>query len=318
MVERGADVVLSEARALHPDPHFLLEVTLPKGYRRAFAQIARQRRKARGICLSVRGLSIEEPLALPGSLMKTIATALAIVAILTGRALAWGYEGHRIVAEIAEQYLEPVTARHVRELLAQIRPQRRATGPWHYVDIPIHPPAGTPAAYDAARDCPRGDCVVAKIDERAAVLRDTSAAPRDRLEALKFVVHFVADIHQPLHCADDGDRGGNDIRVEFMGRQTNLHAVWDTGILAPAVAGDERAYALQLTRSITPEQWRGGSAADWATESYGVARRLIYGEWPHQPGPLPASYETAALPVVNGQLEKAGVRLAHVLNEAMR
>jgi hypothetical protein len=202
----------------------------------------------------------------------------------------------------------------------EIRPQRRETGRWHYVDIPIHPPAGTPAAYDSARDCPRGDCVVAKIDQFAAVLRDTSAPARERIEALKFVVHFVADIHQLLHCADDGDRGGNDIRVEFMGRQTNLHAVWDTGILAPAVAGDERAYALQLTRSITPaelEQWRGGSAAAWATESYGVARR-IYLEWPHGPGALPASYGDWALPLVNEQLGRAGVRLARVLNEGIR
>jgi hypothetical protein len=76
-----------------------------------------------------------------------------------------------------------------------------------------------------------------------AVLHDKAAPARQRLEALKFVVHFVADIHQPLHCADDGDRGGNRVRVIFLGRNTNLHAVWDWGILAPAVAGDERASA---------------------------------------------------------------------------
>ena len=141
-----------------------------------------------------------------------IGAALLLLAATTGNALAWGDEGHRIAAEIAEQYLEPATARQVRELLAiqnattlaqvstwadQIRPQRRYTAPWHFVDIPIHPPPGTPAAYDAARDCPRGDCVVAAIDRFAAVLRDKAAPARDRLEALKFVVHFVGDIHQP-------------------------------------------------------------------------------------------------------------------------
>lgn len=89
-----------------------------------------------------------------------------------------------------------------------------------------HPdPPGTPAAYDAARDCPRGDCVVAAIERFEVVLRDRSAPPRERLEALKFIVHLVADVHQPLHCADDGDRGGNDIRVSLSGRRTNLHAV---------------------------------------------------------------------------------------------
>jgi S1/P1 Nuclease len=88
-----------------------------------------------------------------------------------------------------------------------------------------------------------------------------------------------------------------------------------------AVRGDERAYARRLVRSITHDdvdRWSSGSAASWATESYRIARRLIYGEWPHEPGALPASYESAALPVANVQLEKAGVRLATVLNQAWR
>jgi hypothetical protein len=268
--------------------------------------------------------------------MKALAAALAIVLLLTGRAFAWGDEGHRLAAEIAEQYLEPETARQVRELLAlenattlaevstwadEIRGQRRETARWHYVNIPIHPPEGTPAAYDAARDCPRGECVVAKIDELAAVLRDKGTSARERLEALKFLVHLVADVHQPLHASNDGDRGGNDLRVVFLGRQTNLHAVWDTGILFAAGIGDERAFAMELMRSIVPAdltQWRGGSAATWATESSDIARRLIYGKWERGPGPLQSSYVTTTLPVVRVQLDKAGVRLAAVLNDALR
>lgn len=266
--------------------------------------------------------------------MRPLAAAifLLIAGTPTG-ALAWGDEGHRIAAEIAEQYLEPETARQVRELLAienattlsqvstwadEIRGQRRQTARWHYVNIPIHPPAGTPAAYDAARDCPSGDCVVAKIDELSAVLRDKTVPARQRLEALKFIVHLVADIHQPLDCADDGDRGGNDIRVTFLGQQTNLHALWDSGMLAVVGMGDERAYALRLVKSILPArliQWRGGTAADWANESYGIAR-LIYGG-SHEARALQLFYEEDFLPVVNVQLEKAGVRLAAMLNAAL-
>jgi nuclease S1 len=138
--------------------------------------------------------------------MKAITAALLVVLGMTGPALAWGSEGHRIVAEIAEQYLEPATARQARELLrienattlAQVstlgRRDSGTTAWWHFVDIPIHPPPGTPAAYDAARDCQRGDFVVAAIERFAAVLHDSSAPPRQRLEALKFVVHFVADV----------------------------------------------------------------------------------------------------------------------------
>jgi len=261
--------------------------------------------------------------------MKVISTAFLIVLSPPAPALAWGDEGHRIAAEIAERHLNPATVRQVRELLAienattlaevstwadEIRGQRRETARWHYVNIPIHPPPGAPAAYDAARDCPRGDCVVAAIGRFSAVLRDMSAAPRERLEALKWVVYFVADVHQPLHCADDGDRGGNAISVTFGGRQTNLHAVWDWGILAPVAAGDERDYALRLIKAITP--------AELATWSAGRRHRLgkrelRHGEWPHAPGPLPATYEAGALPIVNAQIDKAGVRLAAVLKASL-
>ena len=127
--------------------------------------------------------------------------------------------------------------------------------------------------------------------------------------------------HQPLHASDNHDRGGNDIRVEFLGHRTNLHAVWDSSILAPAVRGDERAYALRLAHTITPAElraWQKGSPVDWANESHAVSVRAVYGELDHTAGPLPSSYESAALPIVNEQLEKAGVRLAWVLNAVVR
>lgn len=245
-------------------------------------------------------------------------------------AWAWGGEGHRVIAEIAEQYLEPTAAKHVRELLAlenattlpdvsnwadQIRGQRRWTAPWHFVDIPI-----SASTYDKARDCPHDDCIIAKLDQFIVELRDRTLAPERRLEALKFVVHFVGDLHQPLHTSDNGDRGGNEIRVEFLGRRTNLHAVWDTAILGPAVRGDERGYALRLVHSITAAQfdsWSAGATTSWANETHGVAVRFVYGSLPHNPGILPSSYETEALPIVDQQLQKAGVRLAVTLNSAL-
>ncbi|HEV2549587.1 MAG TPA: S1/P1 nuclease [Stellaceae bacterium] len=268
--------------------------------------------------------------------MRLIAAAMVLMLALSGRALAWGSEGHRVIAEIAEQYLELETARQVRDLLAienattlaavstwadEIRGPRRETARWHYVNIPIHPPAGTPARFDYERDCLRSDCVVAAVERFTAVLRDRSAPARERLEALRWVVHFVADLHQPLHASNNDDRGGNDVHVELGGRHMTLHAVWDWGILAPAVGGDERAYALRLVRAISAadlEAWRRGSPAEWATEAYAIAREHIYGDWPHESGALPDSYAETALPAVNEQLEKAGVRLAAVLNEALR
>lgn len=250
------------------------------------------------------------------------------------QARAWGYEAHRIIAEIAEQFLEPEIAPQVRELLAienvttladvstwadEIRLQRRETGPWHYVNIPITLPTGEPTAYDAARDCPLDACVVAKIEEFERTLRDHLLPERQRLEALKYIVHFVGDAHQPLHVSNNHDHGGNDDPVIFMGLQTNLHAVWDSSIIAPAVRGNERAYALQLVQSISEEQhqrWSEGSLISWVNEGHEIAARTIYGELPYI-GKLPDDYETKALPIVNEQLKRAGVRLAAVLNACL-
>ena len=255
--------------------------------------------------------------------------------LLPTNAFAWGYTGHRIVAEIAEQFLEPETAHQIRDLLAvenvttlaevstwadQIRMQRPETAPWHYVNIPVHPPEGDPDGYDAARDCPNGACVVAKIGQFARVLVDRKVPERQRLEALKYLVHFIGDVHQPLHASNNRDRGGNEVPVAFLGRQTNLHAVWDSGIIEPAVKGDERGYAMQLTRRITQaelSQWSQGDPISWANESHDVATSSVYGELQHA-GALPDSYEAQALPIVNEQLERAGVRLAKVLNDCLR
>ncbi len=265
---------------------------------------------------------------------KVLLTAIAMFAMPV-HAVAWGYEAHRVIAEIAEEFLGTETTRQVRGLLAvdnvtnladvsiwadQIRLQRPETGPWHYVDIPIHPDPGEYEDYDAERDCPRDECIVGKIEQFERVLADHQASARQRLEALKYLVHFIGDIHQPLHTSNNDDRGGNDVRVTFMGHQTNLHAVWDSGIIAPAIKGDERGYALQLAREITEEKraiWAQGNPVSWADESHRIAAQVIYGELPNS-GTLPDSYEAIALPVVNEQLERAGVRLATVLRALLR
>jgi hypothetical protein len=198
----------------------------------------------------------------------------------------------------------------------EIRLQRPETGPWHYVNIPIALPSGELTGYDAARDCPQSASVVAKIEQFELELTNRQLPERQRLEALKYIVHFVGDLHQPLHVSNNHDRGGNDDPVIFMGLPTNLHAVWDSGIIAPVVKDNERAYALRLVQNITPEErqhWSEGTVTSWANEGHEIAARTIYSELPHI-GELPDDYETRALPIVNEQLKRAGVRLATVLN----
>ncbi|MGH8151097.1 MAG: S1/P1 nuclease [Steroidobacteraceae bacterium] len=253
-----------------------------------------------------------------------------------GPALAWGNEGHRIVALIAADGLSPAARAEVARLLGpddrdadvrdameavstwadDIRRERPDTERWHFVDIEI-----SAGGYDAARDCPDDDCVVAQIAKDERVVADVRLAGPERAEALRFLIHFVGDIHQPLHCADDHDRGGNAVRVAIGGEETNLHAVWDTKVVA-ALGHDPRAVAADLAARITPQErraWSRGGPAAWANESFAIAKRDIFGPL-HGAGEsgelvaLPDDYAVRERPVAARQLEKAGVRLAMVLN----
>lgn len=124
----------------------------------------------------------------------------------------------------------------------EIRGSRRDTGPWHYIDIPINKPH-----LDMARDCPTGDCVLAKIEYFRKALVDPSLDAAHRREALMFLVHFVGDMHQPLHCSDNADHGGNEVRVlvPSVKRPTNLHSAWDGAMLRQL--GTEDALFAQLS-----------------------------------------------------------------------
>jgi hypothetical protein len=241
-------------------------------------------------------------------------------------ARAWGPAAHRIVARLAADRLEPAAERGVARLLDDrtladvatwaddVRDARPESARWHYVDIPVgrH-------EYRPSRDCrpeSHGDCAIAAIARFRAVLADAHAGVQKRREALEFLVHLVADVHQPLHCADDGDRGGNEVDVWLRRRPTNLHAVWDSGLVTEAGL-DEAAYARRLDDWLAHQdvtRLAGGTVADWALESHDAAVEHAY--------VLPANrrlgvaYVRANLPVVDRQLALASVRLARVLNEA--
>jgi hypothetical protein len=203
---------------------------------------------------------------------------------------------------------------------------------WHFVDIELadpnldaacfgHPPlpAGTVASNGPARAC-----VVDKIDQFAAELADPNTDPEERLVALKFILHLVGDLQQPLHAADDHHAGGNRKRVVAEGfRPGNLHHFWDTEFVR-RLGDDPTQIAAELTAAMSDQQrraWSQGTVSDWAMESFAVARRDAYGLLP-EPGTrgvyvLDARYVDAAIRDVRMQLGRAGVRLAVVLNRAL-
>jgi len=285
-----------------------------------------------------------------------LTAAVSLLALGAPRAaLAWGYEGHEIIAEIARAYMTPAARAKVDALLqsdtgnsltkldmaseatwadAWRGAGHRETANWHFVDLELDrpdmksacygfPPGGTPASTG-----PANDCITDKLTEFEGELANPATTPDERLLALKYVLHFVGDIHQPLHASDNHDHGGNCVTLALGGPRTvNLHSVWDTGVLAP-LGQDPVMAAETLAATITPEEvkaWSTGAPRDWAQESYQVARASVYiiGSQPgcdngSAPISLPAGYLDMSAKVASLQLQKAGVRLAMVLNAAFK
>ncbi len=248
-------------------------------------------------------------------------------------ASAWGAEGHNIIAYIAASELTPNAKASVSDLLEgdaassmvrastwadEIRSSRRETAPWHYVNIRLQN-----TGYVSSRDCMNDDCVVAQVQRDIKIIGDKSISKPIRAEALRFLIHFVGDVHQPLHCVDNDDRGGNSVRVRLNGTQTNLHAVWDSSIVE-TLGLSASAIAVSLEKTISKDQvlaWQHSSVVEWANESFNIARGTIYTRLPGKgqteaPILLPATYAHSQAPVVANQLEKAGVRLAGILNRS--
>jgi nuclease S1 len=255
---------------------------------------------------------------------------LLLILLLPGTALGWGRIGHRVAATMAEERLTP----HARDAVSHILgpriglrdiatwadelPDMRESAPWHFVDVPIKEPRYNP------RYCPPRGCVVGKIEEFSRVLANPSTGKPEKEIALKFLVHLVADLHQPLHVGDNSDRGGNLLQVRFFGEGSNLHRVWDYQIMEHHTK-NEQVWMWDLTFVAKPKlvtQWSGGTPEDWATESLILAKaayRLPGSGALIRPGAkLDSAYCGPALPVIQQQLARAGIRIAWLLNSIFR
>ena len=252
---------------------------------------------------------------------------------------AWGPEGHEIVADIARSHLTEHARDRIRELLGNddlaavsvwaddIKAERPETFGWHFVDIPM-----SAQGFSGPRDCYRPDerhpatkedhhnCVVDRISLFARVLADKNAPRPDRIEALKFVVHFVGDIHQPLHATGEA-RGGNEIHVVEFGQTQcgkyvcNLHFAWDIGLIEHA-GRREADYVNYLEKWITRQrlqQKAGGTPETWANESFILAKQV----WLNDGGTIDEAYYRNKIGTLDQRLALAGLRLARLLNEAL-
>ncbi len=265
-----------------------------------------------------------------GMIRPLVVTALLAIAatLAPSPAQAWGPKGHRLVARLAEARLSPDARSEVLRLLAVERQESladianwadelrqndpdlgRRSARWHFVNIGEHD-----CRYDAARACPGGDCIVEAIRAQSAILADRTRSDRERLQALKFVVHLVGDVHQPMHAGYARDRGGNTVQVNYRGRGSNLHALWDSTLLN---AHSEDAYYLRL-RGERPRRSQAADASlspeRWAERACRIVTR---------PGVYPASarigedYIERHRPIAEEAIRQAGDNLARLLDRTL-
>lgn len=261
-------------------------------------------------------------------LLATVAALLAAVAVATPPpVLAWGRNAHRASARLAESRLTPEARALIRELLDQGESLADAStwadehsrdipgsASWHFVNVPVD------ADRYEERYC-HGDCVVSRLAEFRRILADPTAPKARRRMALRYVVHLVQDVHQPLHVGDRRDRGGNNVQVSFFRDEfTNLHQVWDSGILRMEFRNEREASdaLFEVARRPTSRDWTGGTAEDWADESLEAAKKAYIDPATRQTirsgARLGDDYQTTHIRTVVERLTKAGLRLSEVLN----
>jgi S1/P1 Nuclease len=278
---------------------------------------------------------------------------IAVAVLSISDACAWGDLGHKTTALLAYRHLSPRARSALDALLVsdtdtltapdfasratwadKYRNDHPETAAWHFIDIEIDHPDMASACYGfptlphatPASEGPAQDCVVNKIEQFAAELKSPATAPAERLLALKFLIHFVGDLHQPLHAADHEDRGGNCIGLEFGSRHGhNLHAYWDVGVVE-ALGRSAEQIADKLDPPITWREmrlWAAGTPRDWAMESFEIAWRDVYA-LPSRPTcraggsvVLSEAYQLKARQDAAALLQKSAIRLASILNAAL-
>ena len=280
-------------------------------------------------------------------LIRTLAILLALITAAPASAY-WEY-GHQSVAAIAWAQMRPDTRRAVSRLLAQGRLLDTPTCPvatieqasvwadcikplgerftyaysWHYQNVDICKP------FDLKSPCKDGNCLSAQIERNARLLADPQVPRREKLIALAFLVHFVGDLHQPMHAGDHGDLGGNKVPVSYglIAGHTNLHGIWD-GWLAERALTTPPSGAAALLAEVPPAERAtiaAGSVEDWSREYWAKARDLAYKTVIPDPcGPPPAERPVlteaqveALIPAVRRNVVEGGIRLARLLDDAL-
>ncbi|EMY79122.1 S1/P1 Nuclease [Leptospira weilii serovar Ranarum str. ICFT] len=278
--------------------------------------------------------------------INQIKFSILITLLVNSNVYGWGHEGHQVIGMVAQRILENYKGfEQINSILGKLTLEQISTcpdelrvfqsekrpmspicnqiftdpepptntGSWHFIDIPVS--MVNPTHEDIVRIC-KSSCVITEIDRWSSVLADSTQTNAKRLQALSFVVHFIGDIHQPLHVAErNNDLGGNRVRVQIGKRRSSLHGIWDTN-LVNFISTNPITVSIILKPDITFAQSQAQSTPEvWALQGFQLARSVAYDGIPNDRSTVKISdvYIQNATPVVKHQLANAGVRLAQHL-----
>jgi hypothetical protein len=233
----------------------------------------------------------------------------------------WGKTGHRTTGKIAEKHLTRKAKKAIHKLLEgeslafvstfadEIKSDKKYNKfySWHYVNFPLD------GNYKDSEKNPKGDLITG-INHCIAVLKDNNSTKEDKVFYLKILVHLVGDLHQPMHVGQAEDKGGNDIKVKWFYKSSNLHRVWDTDMIAEyKMSYTELADSVEELSKTEINQIKNGSVLDWVSETHELTRE-VYNSVEENEN-LRYKYSYKYLSSVRKQLQKGGIRLAKLLNE---
>lgn len=238
--------------------------------------------------------------------------------------LDWGATGHRVVGEVAAENISKKTAKAINRLLdgaslayisnyaddIKSDDRYRSYSPWHYANLDLD------ETYASSEKNEAGDIVQA-IEKCVSVLKNKEASKEDRQFYLKFLVHLIGDLHQPLHFGKKEDRGGNQVQIKWFGKKSNLHRLWDSDMIdSSQLSYTELAQNLQVLSPAQKKQIASSALPMWVAETHLLTNK-IYKELPENTN-LGYRYRYQYFDTVRLQLLKAGIRLAYVLDDIFK
>lgn len=258
---------------------------------------------------------------------KLLSFAFVILSLVL---VSWGVTGHHAIGKIAENHLNPNAKAAVKDLLGnesmadvstwadqiRMKPEFKYTTPWHYINLPL---GLNYAEFKDRVEHMTEDNVYSATLKQEQILMDSSSSRDKKADALKYIIHFVGDLHQPMHISRAEDQGGNTIKVDYDGKETNLHSLWDTKLVEhQGLNYEDLAAKYDHISDEKIKQWQADPLIKWMWESYQISS-ILYKEVDEANGhQIDENYYEKHLPIVEVRIQQAGVRLAGVLNDIFK